>query len=97
MKATHLTSVALFLAASLAFGAHANTDSHEPVERPVDALKRLYLVCDRAAMNGTLNAGGAAFCSTIYEDLKRRVFGGDFEKLTQWAKTQQAMQNVGDR
>src|SRR5213083_2202659 len=97
MKATHQSSVALTLATLLAFAAHGNTINAEPIDTPIDALKRLYLLCERASTNGTLNAGGAAYCSIVYEELKRRAFGDNFEKLSAWARAQQSPQNAGRR
>jgi hypothetical protein len=47
-------------------------------------LKSLYLACERAAMQGMLGHGDARYCSVAYEELKRRGFGGDFEKLLTW-------------
>src|SRR5438309_920563 len=95
MTTTHQSSVALTFAALLASAAHGNTINREPVDTPIDALKRLYLVCERASTNGTLSASGVAYCSSVYEELKRRAFGGNFEKLSTWVKTQQSPQNAG--
>jgi hypothetical protein len=55
----------------------------------VDELKRAYLWCDRAAANGRLRAAEIAQCSVFYEDLKRRAFDGDFERLLAWSRTRQ--------
>ena len=98
MEATHQSSVAaLTLAALLAFAAHgANTTYDEPLDRPVDALERLYRVCERASTNATLNADGAAYCSRVYEELTNRAFGGNVEQLSAWAKAQ-SLQNAGRR
>ena len=95
MKATHQTSVALTFAALLSFAAQVNAINHQPVDTPTDALERLYLVCERAATNRTLSAEGVAYCSTVYEELKRRVLDGNFEKLAAWAKALQSQQNAG--
>jgi hypothetical protein len=32
-----------------------------------------------------MDAGGVMECSVIYEELKRRVFGGDFGRLREWS------------
>jgi hypothetical protein len=99
MKATHQTAAALALGTLLLSAAHGSAMSGEPFDTPVDALKRLYRVCERASMNGTLSANGATFCSSVYERLKRRGFGDNFEKFSAWAKTQHAhsMRHVGRR
>ena len=95
MNATHLSSIALALAALLASAAHANATDGEPIDVAVDALKREYLACDRAAMSSQLSTGSIMHCSVVYEELKRRAFGGDFMKLLDWAKAQRAPQYAG--
>src|SRR5437667_8483803 len=72
MKATRQSSVALMFAVSLAFAAQAHTVNGESGDPPIDALKRVYLVCERASTNGTLNADGVAYCSVVFEKLARR-------------------------
>jgi len=61
---------------------------------PIDELKRVYLSCDRAAAGGQLNTGGIMYCSIVYEELKRRAFGGDFEKLLAWSKAHPSARNA---
>ncbi|HSF63938.1 MAG TPA: hypothetical protein VLA78_06105 [Paracoccaceae bacterium] len=51
---------------------------------PVEALKRAYLDCEQAALDERLASGDAATCSSIYEALKSRAFGGDSEALRFW-------------
>ena len=99
MKATHQSSfVALTFAALLTASAQGGTATYdEPIDRPVDALERLYRVCERAATNGTLSPDGVAYCSKVYEELTSRAFGGNFEQLSAWAKTQQSLQTAGRR
>ena len=53
-----------------------------------DDLKRLYLSCDRAASSGQLNSTGIMRCSVVYEELRLRAFGGDFDKLRAWSRAQ---------
>lgn len=53
----------------------------------VDELKRGYVSCSEAAMNSRLDNGSAMYCSMIYEELKRRAFGGDFERLLAWSRS----------
>ena len=50
----------------------------------VDALARMFLACERAAITVPLSGGEAAQCSLVYEEFKLRAFGGDFEKLHAW-------------
>ena len=97
MKAALQFSVALMVAGLLAFATHGYPINSTPIDSPVDALKRLYFVCERASANGTLSADGVAYCSIVYEQLKRRGFGGNVEELSAWAKAQQSMQNAARR
>jgi hypothetical protein len=48
----------------------------------------MYLACDHAAMQGRLDSGAIAQCSVLYEELKRRAFDGDFDKLLAWSRNQ---------
>ena len=50
----------------------------------VEALQRTYLECDRVATNTRLDLASAAHCSMVGEELKHRVFDGDFERLLAW-------------
>ena len=49
-------------------------------------LKRVYLACDRASSAGLLATRDAMHCSIVHEELKKRVFGGDFERMLAWWK-----------
>lgn len=51
-----------------------------------DELKVVYLNCEKAALSERMDRGGVIFCSTIYEALKQRAFGGDFRKLKDWSE-----------
>ena len=93
MKAMH--PIVLMFAALLAFAAHGNTIDGERFDASVDALKRAYLACDRSAMRGQLSSGGIMHCSMVYEELKRRAFGGDFDKLLAWSNSQQPASQIG--
>jgi hypothetical protein len=55
---------------------------------PLDELKRIYLGCSSASLGGRLGTQGIAQCSVVYEALKNRAFGGDFEKLLAWSRSQ---------
>jgi hypothetical protein len=59
-----------------------------PKDLPVDELKRVYLSCSDAALDRRLGNGGIQYCSMIYEELKRRAFDGDFERLLAWSRAQ---------
>lgn len=57
-----------------------------PRDLPVDELKRAYLSCSDAALGGRLGNGAIQQCSEVYEELKRRAFDGDFERLLAWSR-----------
>jgi hypothetical protein len=52
-------------------------------------LKAAYLYCDRLATTELFDSSAAASSSMAYEALKARAFGGDFQRLLAWWKTQQ--------
>ncbi len=51
-------------------------------------LKTRYINCSRDAMQRHISASEAAYCSTVYETLLQRVFGGDFHALLAWSRAQ---------
>lgn len=59
-------------------------------------LKTAYLECNRLAETTLLDFGTAASCSMVYEALKLRVFGGDFQRLLAWSREQRAAAATGD-
>lgn len=59
-----------------------------PENGTIDDLKVSYLSCDRAANTGRLATSEIMHCSVIYEELKRRAFGNDAEKLNLWVRSQ---------
>jgi hypothetical protein len=54
----------------------------------VAELKHMYLECNRRAGQTLLDAGEAADCSMVAEELKQRGFGGDFGRLLAWWQAQ---------
>jgi len=54
----------------------------------VDELKRVYLACDRVASQQLLDAAAAANCSLAGEALQKRAFGGSFDQLLAWWRTE---------
>jgi hypothetical protein len=61
--------------------------AHEaPQAMSIDELKRGYVSCSEAAVKSRLDNGSVMHCSVIYEELKRRAFGGDFERLLAWSR-----------
>jgi hypothetical protein len=63
--------------------------AHEaaPQAMSIDDLKRSYVSCSDAAMKSRLDSGGTMYCSVLYEELKRRAFGGDFDRLLAWSRS----------
>ena len=53
-------------------------------------LKAAYLACSDAADRGELSNAEIMYCSVVYEELKRRAFGGDFERLLAWSRSETA-------
>lgn len=62
-----------------------------PISQATPAqLKASYLQCNRLAETTRLDFGTAASCSMVYEELKARVFEGDFQRLLAWTREQRA-------
>ena len=49
-----------------------------------DQLRATYLRCSSEAVERKPARADVVYCSTVYEALKQRVFGGDFEALIAW-------------
>jgi len=75
-------------------GATGQTAPAATNELTVEQLKSAYLVCNGAALAGRLGSGDIAQCSLVYEDLKQRAFGNDFEQLLAWSRAQRAAQSA---
>ena len=87
-------SFAIVVAVSAAPTSDSDSLDAKPDAMPVDELKRVYLSCNRAAMGSQLDTPGIMQCSVVYEQLKLRAFGGDFEKLRAWSKAQSSIQKT---
>ena len=79
---------ALVLLSLIPLGAAGQAAPATLTNLTIDQLKTLYLVCNSAANDGRLRRGEIELRSIVYEDLKLRAFGGDFEKLLAWSRTQ---------
>ena len=77
--------------------AHGYSTAGEPKAAPVEELKLMYLECSRAAVGGRMSSGAIMQCSIVYEELKRRAFGGDFERLLAWSRAQPLVRTSGRR
>ena len=87
--ATLVASLAAVIALSVpAFDAQGQTFPMPVAERPVQLLKAEYLACDRASTQTALSPGTAAYCSMVSEELLRRGFDGEFERLIAWSRSE---------
>jgi hypothetical protein len=67
-------------------GAERMTDLAPTAEarQRVEELERAFWRCDLAASTGAVDPIQAAVCSAVTEELRKRKFGGDFERMLQW-------------
>jgi hypothetical protein len=75
--------------------AHGQSPDGGPQAVLIDELKSVYLSCSSAAADGRLDTAAIMQCSIVYEELKRRAFGGDFGRLLAWSRAQPPMQSAG--
>jgi hypothetical protein len=54
-------------------------------------LKRVYLACDLASSRARLEMHEAMQCSIVHEELKQRVFGGNFDLMLAWWREQRGV------
>lgn len=50
----------------------------------VEELERAFWRCDLAASTGLVDPIQATVCSAVTEELRKRKFRGDFERMLQW-------------
>lgn len=74
-----------------AVSAQAQAPHRHLASTSAEELKRVYLECDRFATRTLLDLGDAAHCSMVGEELKHRIFGGDFERLLAWWREQKSI------
>jgi hypothetical protein len=53
-------------------------------ELPVEKLKAVFLECDQRSVTAILDFNSAALCSITYEQLLKRGFASDFNRLMDW-------------
>jgi len=87
MSTLHSASAAALLWL-VAAGTAGQAQRSDLKDTPTEALKRLYLSCHREATRARMDREVIMQCSVVYEELKRRAFQGDFEKLNHWARSQ---------
>jgi len=83
---------ALPLALAMVTAVAAPPDRSHLAAVTVDELKVAYLECDRRASHALLDVADAAHCSMVFEELKQRAFGGDWNRLLAWWRAQQLAQ-----
>lgn len=84
-------SCGLFLAALILAPMHpalAQQAATDRAQMPIGTLKADYLECARRAALSRQDTGDVMRCSIAYEELKRRVFDGDFRRLQKWTEAQ---------
>lgn len=79
-------ALAPLLAAALV--AHAQPPPSPLRALPVEQLKKTYLDCERHTQARLIPFGDAAECSIVADELLARGFGGDFNRLLAWWRTQ---------
>jgi hypothetical protein len=75
-------------ALSTPLGLVAATGASATSASSIDDLKRGYVACEGAALSNRLDKGDVVQCSVIYEELKHRAFGGDFQRLRAWYQSE---------
>ena len=79
----------LLLALAVSGGALAGRAGAEPMHvavaaLPLEHLKLAYLGCDRAATEGRLELAAFQRCAVVGDELLKRGFDGDFDRLLAW-------------
>ncbi|HEX2198987.1 MAG TPA: hypothetical protein VHG88_10250 [Burkholderiales bacterium] len=64
----------------------AHSQPSDAAAVPIEELKNVYLSCNQAASDGRLDTAHIMYCSMVYEELKRRAFEGDFDRLLAWSR-----------
>lgn len=90
-----LAASALLAALAAPIASAQATRSNDARTTSIDELKVAYLACDRASMSRILDGSEAMQCSVVYEELKRREFGGNFERLFAWSRAQHSARVSG--
>ncbi|MGZ5205796.1 MAG: hypothetical protein ACXWCU_11435 [Caldimonas sp.] len=87
----------LACAAALSLGLFATLDMARAGETllaavPLDRLKSAYLACDRVTSQAVVDLDRFVQCERVGDELLRRGFGGDFERLLAWWHAEKANQ-----
>jgi hypothetical protein len=91
------SGAALLVAGAMAF-APAWADRQERLAQletlPDTCLKTMVVKCSDTASEQMLDPGSAAACSMSYEALLKRGFGGDFQAMLAWWRSQRTASAV---
>lgn len=79
--------LAALVTACTVTGALAQIDESRLRSLSIGDLQQAYLACNRAASRVRLDAATVAGCSVVSDELQRRAFGGDSERLAAWARS----------
>lgn len=67
-----------------AFDRQPNAAGDPDARQRIVDLEKIFWQCERAAGAGMLDAATAAQCDAVTDELRKRKFGGDSERLLQW-------------
>ena len=104
MKPHRVLAIAAAVAVPLLAAAAAPGPRAQPVDtaatagdrdRDLPSLKAAYLRCEQAASEGLLDSGQAGSCSVIYERLLGVGFGGVFQRLLAWWRSERVAEARG--
>jgi hypothetical protein len=70
------------------FDAAGDAARGRPEDMSADEIKATYLACSAEAVRRHLGGDEITFCSTVYDVLLTRHFGGNFDSLLAWSRQQ---------
>ena len=91
--ADQLTYAVLVVAVGLALGGHASgvvaapeAKSSTPLTKTVSLaqLEQAFWICDHAGTKGGIDGNTAMICVGVTDELQKRKFSGDFERMVTW-------------
>lgn len=83
----HAATLALVVVESTAF---AQAPDAYTESQSIQALKATYLACDRATSASRMDPSVAGQCMSVSDELMRRAFEGDFDRLIVWWRAEKA-------
>ena len=91
--ADRLTYAVLVVAVGLASGGHANGVVAAPEAKSTTSrtgtvsltqLEQVFWICDHAATKGGIDGDTAILCVAVTDELQKRKFSGDSERMLTW-------------